>query len=290
MILDIQNLTKTFNIKKRFSSKGLSQVRAVDGVSLSVREGESIGLVGESGSGKSTLARVVARLIPAAEGSIFFEGKDITRLSGRQLLFFRRKVQMVFQDPYSSLDPRYSIRNVMREALALDEKRWTPHEMEKRILHFLEAVGLKGEMINRYPHEFSGGERQRIAIARALMPHPKLLILDEAVSSLDVLVQEQIIHLLNQLKKQYHLTYFFISHNLKIVRRLCQRIAVMYQGKIVEIAGSEEIFKNPQHIYTRELLSAAVEYKARQKQETISLPPQARLTEISEGHWVLKYG
>ncbi|MCR4336462.1 MAG: ATP-binding cassette domain-containing protein, partial [Candidatus Omnitrophica bacterium] len=229
---------------------------------LHIQEGVNLGLVGESGSGKTTLGRLLLKLYSADSGQIFLRGQDVARLSSSQFRPFRKNIQMVFQDPYSSLDPRYTIRNILKEALALD-KKLSSLEEQKRMEQVLKDVGLGVDALSRFPHEFSGGERQRIAIARALIMHPQLLILDEAVSSLDVLVQQQIIELLKRLQDQYSLTYIFISHNLRVVRKLCQQIAVMYQGKIVEFALTEDVFNRPAHPYTQELLSAAVSYRSK---------------------------
>jgi ABC-type oligopeptide transport system ATPase subunit len=198
-------------------------------------------------------------------------------------------MQMVFQDPYNSLDPRFTIRRVMREAMTLARDDYkTERAKEERARGLLDNVNLHGDMLDRYPHEFSGGERQRIAIARALVLNPKLLILDEAVSSLDVIIQEQLICLLLDLQKQFHLTYLFISHNLKVVRKISQKIAVMYNGKIVELASTDEIFNNPLHIYTKELLAAAVEYKSVKRNKEIEIHPHARLTDHGGGHFVIE--
>ena len=280
-LLEIKNLKKYFPIKKGFLGKPRGFVRAVDDVSLTLVKEQHLGIVGESGSGKSTLARLVLRLIPCDSGSVIFSGQDISQLKAKQFRPFRKQMQMVFQDPYSSLDPRYMIRDILKEAMRLDGVG-----SEQRLQEMLTAVGLEKEMLNRYPHEFSGGERQRIAIARALSVNPQLLILDEAVSSLDVLVQEQILKLLEALQKQFNLTYLFISHNLKVVRKMSQRIAVMYQGKIVELAKTEDIFKNPVHPYTRELLSAAIHYKSMTRQE-MRISSHSRLVDQGEGHFVL---
>lgn len=287
-LLEITNLKKYFPLKSPPWAKEKNCVRAVDGVSLSVNAGENFSIVGESGSGKSTLARVVMKLIAADEGRLLFNGTDYTRLKGRKMAGLYRDIQMVFQDPYSSLDPRFSVRRILSEAFVLlKAEKPSGSEKEQRMARMLNAVGLSADVLPRYPHEFSGGERQRIAIARALMVQPKLLILDEAVSSLDVLIQAQILELLAKLQKDFHLTYLFISHNLKVVRKISQRVAVMYKGRIVELAPVAGLFENPLHEYTRELLSAAIEYKPVSRTEEISVPKKSQLIDKGNGHFVM---
>lgn len=285
MLLELKNIKKHFVIKPGLLAKP-RYVKAVNDVDLAVKQGENLALVGESGSGKTTLGRIIIKLLSADSGRIVFEGQDITGLSGRHLQRFRKNIQMVFQDPFSSLDPRFTIRRVVGEAMIFD-KTLSRSQKEDKIKDIVKAVQLPENILNRYPHEFSGGERQRIAIARALIMNPRLLILDEAVSSLDVLVQEQIIQLLKQLQARFDLTYLFISHNLKVVRKLCQRIAVMYQGKIVELALAGEILKNPLHPYTQRLLTAALEYKVPEDgQEAIIIEDRVRLREYRKDHFV----
>jgi len=286
MLLELQNIKKYFPIKQGMFVPP-KYVKAVNDVSLKIKKGENVGLVGESGSGKTTLGRIIIKLLTADSGKIIFQDRDITNVAGRSLLAFRKDVQMVFQDPFSSLDPRFTVRRIISEAMIFD-KRLSRSKKEDKIKDILKAVQLRDDILNRYPHEFSGGERQRIAIARALVMNPKLLILDEAVSSLDVLVQEQIIQLLRDLQSSFDLTYLFISHNLKVVKKLCQRIAVMYQGKIVELASADNILKHPMHPYTQRLLTAAIEYKVPDDGwQTIEIEDQARLLEYRKDHFVI---
>ncbi|MGE0268345.1 MAG: ATP-binding cassette domain-containing protein [Candidatus Omnitrophota bacterium] len=285
MLLELKNISKEFPVKSGFTGKTRSVVRAVNQVNLSVKEGESISLVGESGCGKTTLARIIMQLIRPNSGEVIYDGHKVDK---SYISMYRKNVQMVFQDPYSSLDPRYTIRRIIDEGMVLDKIRFkTQQERELRIQQMLKAVHLTQDMLNRYPHEFSGGERQRISIARALVLNPKLLILDEAVSSLDVLVQEEILKLLADLQKQFNLTYIFISHNLKVVKKISQRVAVMYKGNIVELANTDEIFNNPIHPYTIDLLSAAVHYKAVSRANEIQIPDGAKLIEKQDGHFVI---
>jgi len=284
-MLEVKNIVKDYPIKANFGSVK-RVVRAVDDVSFQVEKGESLALVGESGCGKTTLARIMMQLIIANHGQILFDKEVLTK---NNLADYRRSVQMVFQDPFSSLDPRYTIRSIICEGMELAKKKYkSDQEKELRIQDILKAVGLKRAMLSRYPHEFSGGERQRIAIARALVLNPKLLILDEAVSSLDVIVQKQILDLLLDLQKQFQLTYIFISHNLRVVQRISDRVAVMYRGKIVELAPVDEIFNNPLHPYTKDLLSAALNYKVRQQNEEYDLGVGVKLVNQGGGHYLLK--
>ncbi len=285
MLLELKNITKEFPVKTGIAGTTGRVVRAVDRVSLGVEEGESLSLVGESGCGKTTLARIVMQLIRGYEGQVIYDSKPVDK---NNIASYRKNVQMVFQDPYSSLDPRYTIRRVIGEGMELDRLRFkTQQERELRIQQMLKSVHLSHDMLNRYPHEFSGGERQRIAIARALVLNPKVLILDEAVSSLDVLVQEEILKLLARLQKQMNLTYIFISHNLKVVKRISERVAVMYKGRIVELARTEDIFNNPQHQYTKDLLMAALNYKSVVREDQIKINDNAKLFEYADGHYVL---
>jgi len=288
MLLKINNLSKSFTVKKGAFGSAKKSIHAVDDVSLEIEKGDSICLVGESGCGKTTLARMIMRLMEPSAGEIIFNGENITKLSQKKLNTFRGNVQMVFQDPYSSLDPRYTIRNIIKEGMTLAKGRFTTQQAkELRVQEMMDSVRLHHNMLIRYPHEFSGGERQRIAIARALALNPKMLILDEAVSSLDVIIQGEIIDLLDDLQKKFELTYLFISHNLKVVKRISNKIAVMYKGKIVEYAPADEIFNNPLHSYTKELLRAALDYKATKRSEDIRISPRARLVDQGNGHYVI---
>ncbi len=288
MLLELRNIKKSFPVKGGFLSRSQSFVRAVDGVDLALVAGENLGLVGESGCGKTTLGRIILKLTAPDSGRIAFNGYDVTTMSGRDFRRYRKEMQMVFQDPYSSLDPRFTVYRVLEEAMTLEREKYpTPAKRRGRVAQLLKAVGLNPEMMERFPHEFSGGERQRVAIARALVLNPKLLILDEAVSSLDVLIQKQILDLLDRLQKEFQLTYLFISHNLRVVARISRRIAVMYQGRIVESAPTRELLSGPLHPYTKELLAAAVDYKASDGEKVISISPGARLVDKGNGHWVL---
>ena len=248
-------LVRVENVSKHFPVRLGATLKAVDGVSFEIRSGECLGLVGESGCGKSTLGRLIARLIPVTSGRIVFDGTDLTRLRGRQLRRLRRHFQMIFQDPFASLDPRMTVGDIIAEPLAnfgLGRGR----ERERRVQELLEVVGLSPSFVSRYPHEFSGGQRQRIGIARALALHPRLIVCDEPVSALDVSIQSQIINLLEDLRHRFRLTYLFIAHDLALVRHISDRVLVMYLGKIVEVADSRQIYDLPRHPYTRALLSA----------------------------------
>ncbi len=237
------------------SGLGGESVRAVDGVDLEIRRGETLGLVGESGCGKSTLARLVTGLLPVTAGSITFDGQDITKLRGGRLRRIRRKMQMIFQDPFASLDPRMTVGDILQEPLD-NFSVGTMSERRRRVQELLRLVGLNPNFTNRYPHEFSGGQRQRIGIARALAVNPSFIVCDEPVSALDVSIAAQIINLLQDLQREFNLTYLFIAHDLAVVRHLSDRIAVMYLGKVVETADRNEIYERPQHPYTKALLSS----------------------------------
>lgn len=287
MLLELQNIKKCFLTRKSLLSRRAGYLRAVDGVNLTIPKGENLGLVGESGCGKTTLARIILKLLSMDSGVIIFNGHNISKLSARRMRPYRQDLQMVFQDPYNSLDPRFTVEHIIQEGMIFDFESSRDEKREK-MFELLKAVGLRTDISSRYPYEFSGGERQRIAIARALAMNPMLLILDEAVSSLDVLVQDQIIHLLYDLQKKYELTYLFISHNLRVVKKLSDKIAVMYKGKIVEWATAEDIFNNPIHPYTKELLAAALEYKTTRRGMDFDLKEGELLVDRGDGHFVME--
>ena len=250
-----KSLLRAENVVKHFPAGLGTTVHAVDGVSFEIREGETLGLVGESGCGKSTLARLVTHLLPVTSGKIFFGDVELTRLRGEKLRQQRRQLQMIFQDPFASLDPRMTVGDIIAEPL--DNFRvMRGRKRSDRVQELLEIVGLNPNFNNRYPHEFSGGQRQRIGIARALALNPRLVVCDEAISALDVSIQAQIVNLLEDLQHEFKLTYLFIAHDLSVVRHISDRVMVMYLGKIVEIADSTETYSNPKHPYTKALLSA----------------------------------
>ena len=276
-LVAVRNVTKIFDLAESpFGSRSAGEVRAVDDVSLEIHGGETLGLVGESGSGKSTLGRLILRLIEPTSGAILFDGVDLLKANGSELRRLRRDMQIIFQDPFGSLDPRYRVEDVIAEPLILHRKTLhqkivdqktrqeglTRDARRQRVRELLRAVGMDESAMPRYPHEFSGGQRQRIGIARALALQPKFIVADEPVSALDASVGAQIVNLLQQLQRDFGLTYLFISHSMPVVRYLSTRIAVMYQGKIVEMGSTEQITAQPQHAYTRKLLAATPEMAA----------------------------
>jgi len=254
-LLEARNVTKQFVIGNRFTAQGLRTVHAVDAVSLKIMPGETVGLVGESGCGKSTLGRCMTRLYDITGGELYFEGTDITRKTLRQMRPLRQRMQMVFQDPYASLNPRRRIRDLIAEPLRV-HLRLSETDVRDRVRQLLDVVGLSPDHMDRFPHEFSGGQRQRIGIARAIALEPSLIVADEPVSALDVSVQAQIVNLLADLQERLSLTYVFIAHDLSVVRQVSTRIAVMYLGSIVELGSANDIFAKPSHPYTQALISA----------------------------------
>jgi oligopeptide/dipeptide ABC transporter ATP-binding protein len=269
-LLEVRNVKMYFPITGGVLQRKLGEVKAVDNVSFGIKKGETLGLVGESGCGKSTTGRVIMRLYDPTEGSIIFDGHDITKIKGDRLRQMRQNFQMVFQDPYSSLNPRMTVGSIISEPLQVNTKL-SQGEIRERVANLLNVVGLPQEAIIKNPHEFSGGQRQRIAIARALTLNPKLMVLDEAVSALDVSIQAQIINLLDDLREQFGLSYLFISHNLSVVKHVSHKVGVMYLGRMVEIAPRSQLYSAPLHPYTQSLLSAAPEANRKAKRERIVL-------------------
>ncbi|HSL93113.1 MAG TPA: dipeptide ABC transporter ATP-binding protein [Bacillota bacterium] len=270
VLLNVENLVKYFPIKAGFFKRVVNQVKAVDGVSFQVRKGETLGLVGESGCGKTTTARSVLRLQEPTSGVVEFEGRNILKLSREEMRRQRRDMQIIFQDPYSSLNPRLTVGQIIGEPLLIhgiaDSKG-----REKRVQELLEVVGLASYHYRRYPHEFSGGQRQRIGIARALALNPKLIVCDEPVSALDVSIQSQVLNLLEDLQGEFDLTYMFIAHNLSVVRHISDRVGVMYLGRLAELASSQELYSDPLHPYTQILLSAIPQPNPRRQRERIAV-------------------
>ena len=272
ILLEVRNLRKYYPVTKGFIfQRQVGAVKAVDGLSFFIRRGETLGLVGESGSGKTTTGRVILRLQEPTTGEALFEGRDLFTLRKEELRRMRRNMQIIFQDPYSSLNPRMTVGDIIGEPLEIHNMA-RGREKVRRVQELLEVVGLSPYHANRYPHEFSGGQRQRIGIARALAVNPKLIIADEPVSALDVSIQAQVLNLLEELQKEFGLTYLFIAHDLSVVKHISDRIAVMYLGRIVELAPTDELFSNPQHPYTEALLSAVPIPDPEMRRERIILP------------------
>ena len=292
---DKKKLVEVKHLKQYFGTKK-NVVKAIDDISFDIYEGETFGLVGESGSGKSTTGRALLRLYQPTDGEILFEGKDIATLKkGKELLEFRKEAQMIFQDPYASLDSRMKVRDIIAEGIDIHHLAATKEERNQMVDELLETVGLNREHANRYPHEFSGGQRQRIGIARALALNPKFIVCDEAISALDVSIQSQIVNLLKKLQKEKGLTYLFIAHDLSMVKYISDRLAVMYRGRIVEMGPAECVYANPQHAYTKSLLSAIPLPDPREEKNRRRLiykgedfNENATLQEVEPGHLVLR--
>jgi oligopeptide transport system ATP-binding protein len=268
LLLEVNGLKKYFPITGGIFGRKKGEVKAVDDVSFYVKKGETLGIVGESGCGKSTTGRLLMRLIEASDGRILFEDKEITSMSKNELRKTRRDIQMVFQDPYASLNPRHSIQQILEEPLIV-HGIGNKEERKKRVQEMLEVVGLSNYHAKRYPHQFSGGQRQRIGIAKALMTKPKLIIADEPVSALDVSIQAQVLNLMKDIQTEFQLTYIFIAHDLGVVRHISDRVGVMYLGRLIELSDSEELYENPLHPYTKALLSAVPIPDPDIKRETI---------------------
>ncbi|PFO08642.1 dipeptide/oligopeptide/nickel ABC transporter ATP-binding protein [Bacillus sp. AFS076308] len=268
LLLEVNGLKKYFPITGGLFGRKQGEVKAVDDVSFYVKKGETLGIVGESGCGKSTTGRLLMRLIEASEGKIVFEDREITSMSKNELRKTRRDIQMVFQDPYASLNPRHSIEQILEEPLIV-HGIGTIEERKKQVREMLEVVGLSSYHAKRYPHQFSGGQRQRIGIAKSLMTKPKLIIADEPVSALDVSIQAQVLNLMKDIQKEFQLTYIFIAHDLGVVRHISDRVGVMYLGRLIELADSEQLYQNPSHPYTKALLSAVPIPDPDLKKETI---------------------
>jgi ABC-type oligopeptide transport system ATPase subunit len=287
-LLDVRHLVKEFTRKKGLVGKATT-LRAVDDVSFTIERGETFGLVGESGSGKTTTGRCILRLIEPTSGEVVFDGRDVLALSRAEMRAARRQMQIVFQDPYSSLNPRLRVEDIVEEPLVI-HKLGSKSERRQRVRDLFELVGLNPDHLRRFPHEFSGGQRQRIGLARALALNPSLVIADEPVSALDVSVQAQVVNLLMDLQQQLSLTYLFIAHDLRLVEHICGRVAVMYLGRIVELGETAKLFASPQHPYTRALLSAIPVPDPDAPRERIVLDPasfnrNAPLREVATGHF-----
>ncbi|MEW9503063.1 ABC transporter ATP-binding protein [Jeotgalibacillus marinus] len=269
-LLEVKNLKKYFPIKGGVIQRTVGHVKAVDDISFDIYKGETLGVVGESGSGKSTLGRMLIRLLDPTEGQVYFDGQDITNLPNRKLRPLRKEMQMVFQDPYASLNPRMSVGELIEEPMIV-QNTLKPKERQGQVIELLNKVGLNTDARLKYPHEFSGGQRQRIAIARALSTKPTFIIGDEPVSALDVSIQSQVLNLMEELQDEFNLTYLFIAHDLSVVRHISDRVAVMYLGRIAEIAQKDAIYKEPLHPYTQALISAVPSTDVTKKREKIKL-------------------
>jgi peptide/nickel transport system ATP-binding protein len=268
--LNVNNLKVYYPIRGGFFKKVVDHVKAVDDISFELKQGETYGLVGESGCGKTTTGRSLIGLNKSTSGEILFQGKDLTKLSRKDFHKHRQDIQMIFQDPYSSLNPRKRVLDIIAEPLRNFE-RLSPAEEKQKVAYYIEKVGLNPESMYKYPHEFSGGQRQRIGIARALTLNPKLIIADEPVSALDVSVQAQVLNFMQDIQKEFNLTYLFISHDLGIIQHMCDRIGIMYRGQFVEEGSSKEIYENPQHIYTKRLISAIPDIDPENREKQVEL-------------------
>jgi len=289
-LVDVRGLKKHFVKSRDVWGRGTEMLKAVDGVSFQIRKGETFGLVGESGSGKSTVGRCLLRLYDYTDGSVLFDGQDLSALGEKKLKPFRRRIQSIFQDPYSSLNPGMNVLELIGEPMNIHGLYPKPNERKEAVASLLQRVGLKREHLYRYPHEFSGGQRQRISIARALSVRPEFVVCDEPISALDVSVQAQVVNMLEDLQHEFGLTYLFIAHDLSMVRHISDRIGVMYRGRLVEVADSDELYENPLHPYTKALLSSipvpdphAVVERIEWKPEEAGIP---ELREASPGHFV----
>jgi oligopeptide transport system ATP-binding protein len=271
-----EKIVEVKKLKKYFYLSGNRVLHAVDNINIDIYKGETFGLVGESGCGKSTLGRTIKGIYKPTNGQVIFEGKDISRMDKKDMRSFMLHMQMIFQDPYSSLNPRMMVKELVSEGLEI-HKIGTKKTQEQKVIEMLELVGLTPEYITRYPHEFSGGQRQRLAIARALAVGPKFIICDEPISALDVSIQGQIVNLLNELQNKFGLTYLFIAHDLSMVKYISTRVGVMYMGKLVELAGKEELFKNPKHPYTQALLSSIPIPNPRKERERKEIPIEGEI-------------
>lgn len=269
-LLEAKGLKKYFPLKKKLFSKDQKFVKAVDDISFQIYKGETLGIVGESGCGKSTTGRMLIRLLEATDGEVHYNGKNILEMPKEEMRLLRKDLQMVFQDPFSSLNPRMTVGQIIEEPL-VNFGLFTEEERKQKVPEILEIVGLGSEARHRYPHQFSGGQRQRIGIARALIVNPQIIIADEPVSALDVSIQSQILNLLRDLQKQFDLTYVFISHDLNVVNHICDRVIVMYLGRVVEMSSNEQLFEEPLHPYTQALLSAVPTTDSETKRERIVL-------------------
>lgn len=255
-LLSVRDLKVHFPIKSGLLQRTVDVVRAVDGISFDIEKGKTVGLVGESGSGKTTTGRAIARLVPINGGSVVYDGRDLVLLNRRELFAYRKKIQVIFQDPFGSLNPRMTVFSIISEPLDIHFNKWSKSQKKARVAELLEKVGLSPDFMRRYPHQFSGGQRQRIGIARALSVEPDFIVCDEPVSSLDVSVQAQIVNLLQDLQEELGLTYLFIAHDLAVIEHISDKVLVMTEGKIVEQASANQIYSNPKHPYTMKLLEA----------------------------------